>query len=240
MNSVNVIWVFAESPIISSLVWQQGRPLTETIQHRYKPCCWPAVDITVLLLQKESHYNSVFLWLCNLLRFLAVSVQNKINGRGERPACSNAKRRTLLALLQERKKPAERYCSGVIIGAVPLVPPKAKAAHYTPLLTAGLSKAADTLCIMILYTSISPFIGKPNQCMGGGRIKEWNVALITPLLCISCSLWLHPVSPCFFSLCLFLPVPPPFLEEIVLILFIDRQIPLAWTHCWVLLRGSLM
>lgn len=79
------------------------------------------------------------------------------------------------------------------IGAVPLVPPEAKTEHYTLPLTALLSKAADTLCIMILYTSISALIRKPNQSVGGGRIEELNVALITPLLCLPCSAVLSPL-----------------------------------------------
>lgn len=70
----------------------------------------------------------------------------------------------LLSFIKEKKK-LQRGSTGVSIGAVPLVPPKAKTTHYTLLLplTALVSKAADTLSIMILYMSISPFAGKPNQ-----------------------------------------------------------------------------
>lgn len=65
-----------------------------------------------------------------------------------------------LLSFRKGKKNLQRGSSGGNIGAVPLVPPKAKMAHYTPILTALVSKAADTLCIMILSTSV---VGKPNQ-----------------------------------------------------------------------------
>lgn len=121
---------------------------------------------------------------------------------------ASEKRRTLQ---KKEKKNLQKGSWRVNVGAVLLLPPKAKTAHYTLLLTAWVSKAEDTLCIMILCTSISPFIWKSNQWVGGGWIREWNVAL-TLLLCISCCLWLLSCLPLFFSShnslspCLFLSV----------------------------------
>ncbi len=60
------------------------------IQNPLVSICGQTEIFTVTLLsccsKKESHYNFVFLWLCNLLRFLDVSVQNRINNQGEYPA----------------------------------------------------------------------------------------------------------------------------------------------------------
>ncbi len=145
----------------------------------------------------------------------------------ESPLSSNAKRRSL-APSQKWKNNLQRGSVEVNVGAVPLVPPQVDTAHYTLLLAAWLSNAADTVCIMILRTSISPVIRKLNQ-------RALHCFLFhSLLLCFCFSSFQAFLCSCLFSLSF-----SSVLVEIVWILLIDR-ISSTRTDSWVVLNISLM
>lgn len=122
--------------------------------------------------------------------------------------------------------------------AVLLLPLKAGIA------TAPSSAALQTLHYDTVHVRLPFQWEKPNQWVGGGWTRDWNLALITGWLCICCRLSLLPCLPLLF---------PPITLPLSLLYCLssplyqrhwfprsDGQIPLAWTDSESVLRGLLM
>ena len=103
--------------------------------------------------KSESIHNFILLWLCNLLSFLFVSEQDEWSGSATR--------------LLERKESTAYSPSDAKktknVGAMLLLPPKAKTVHYTLLLTARVPMVHS---ILWYCTRLSP------RSLGN-LISEW-------------------------------------------------------------------